>query len=83
MRVYGEEHRPRNRRVQHAEIEKGEHPTCYRADEVHLLPTDAVRDVAEERSRDHRNARRDQHGAEDEGKRRAERMDGSTRIKRT
>ena len=29
LRVYGEEHRPRNRRVQHAEIEKGEHPTCY------------------------------------------------------
>ena len=50
----------RHHRVHHREVDEGEHPDRDRADQIHPLAADAIRDVAGQRSRHRRQRGRDQ-----------------------
>src|SRR6516162_8628253 len=72
-----DEHRRRDGSVHHAEIQEPEQAGRYCTDQVHFPASNTVGHVSEKRNADERNARRDQHRAQDQV---AGQMQGAYRI---
>ena len=61
-----DKHRRRDRGVYHREIQEPEPTDRRRADQVHLLASDAIGDVPRQRYTDERNASRNEDRAQDQ-----------------